>query len=102
MEWKEQVLEKLGKVDELVVQVRRAVTMLEKLAGIKSHDSDEELILWPESEREETEVQENKEKGKQREEIIDRTEEDENGMEGMEEGNSSFSLVAFSVGTRFL
>jgi len=102
MEWKEQVLEKLGKVDELVVQVRRAVTMLEKLAGIKSHDSDKELILWPESEREETEVQENKEKGKQREEIIDRTEEDENGMEGMEEGNSSFSLVAFSVGTRFL
>ena len=101
-EWKEQVLEKLGKVDELVVQVRRAANALEKLIGIESHDSDEELISWPESKGEETEVQENREKGKQREEKIDGTKEDENGMEGVKEGNSSFSLVAFSVGTRIL
>jgi len=101
-EWKEQVLEKLGKVNELVIQVQRVATALEKLAGIESHDSDKELISWPESEGEETEVQENKEKGKQRDEIIDGTEEDENGIEGVEEGNSSFSLVAFSVGTGFL
>jgi len=29
-------------------------------------------------------------------------EEDENGMEGVKEGSCSFSLVAFSVGTRIL
>ena len=110
-EWKEQVLEKLGKVDELVVQVWRVANVLEKLAGIESHDSDEELISWLESEGEETEVQEHREKGKQREEKIDRTEEDENGMviqeednemEGVEEGGVSFSPVAFSVSTGIL
>ena len=58
--------------------------------------------MWPESEGEETEVQENREKGKWREEKIDRMEEDENGMEGVEEGNGSLSPVAFSVGTRIL
>ena len=58
--------------------------------------------MWPESEGEETEVQENREKGKRREEKIDRTEEDENGMEGIEEGNGSLSLVAFSVSTGVL
>jgi len=72
------------------------------LASIESHDSDEELILWLESEGEETEVQENREKGKQRKEKIDGTEEDENEMEGVEEGNSSFSPVVFSVGTGIL
>jgi len=102
VEWKEQVLEKLEKVDELVVQVRRAVNALEKLAGIESHDSNEELISWLKSEGEETEVQENREKEKQREKKIDETEEDENGIEGVEEDNSSFSLVAFSVGTGIL
>jgi len=75
---------------------------LEALAGIEGQDSDEDLISWPESEGEETEVQENKEKGKRREEKIDGTNKDENGMEGVEEGNGSLSLVAFSVGTGIL
>ena len=110
-EWKEQVLEKLGKVDELVVQVRRAANALEKLAGIESHDSDEKLISWLESEGEDTEVQEYREKEKWREKKIDRREEDENGMviqeednemEGVEEGGGSFSPVAFSIGTGIL
>ena len=65
-EWKEQVLEKLGKVDELVVQVWRVVNALEKLAGIESQDSDEGQISWPKSKREETEVQESTKKRKQR------------------------------------
>ena len=110
-EWKEQVLEKLGKVDELVVQVRRAANALEKLAGIESHDSDEKLISWLESEGEDTEVQEYREKEKWREKKIDRREEDENGMviqeednemEGVEKGGGSFSPVAFSIGTGIL
>jgi len=66
-EWKEQVLEKLGKVDELVVQVWRVVDALEKLAGIESQNSDEGQISWLKSKREETEVQESTKKRKQRE-----------------------------------
>ena len=52
-------------------------------------------------------MQESKEKGKQREERIDRAEKkkevggqkEKNRMEDMKEGSSSFSLVAYSVGT---
>jgi len=82
---------------------------LEKLAGMEGEDSDEERISWPESEGELTQVQESKDKGKQKEEKIDGAEEEEevggqeekNGMEGVEEG-SSFSPVAYSVGTGIL
>ena len=82
----------------------------EKLAGIESQDSDEELLLWPESKRKETEVQESKKKRKQKEQSSNRAEEEknirkqeeENRMEGIEERNSSFSLVVFSVGTGIL
>jgi len=51
--------------------------------------------LWLKSKREETEVQKSREKGKQREEKIVRAED-------VEEGNSSFSPVAYSVSTRIL
>ena len=104
-EWKSEVLRKLEGLDELSglrKDMRRIAVALEALASIGGQDSDEDLISWPESEGEETEVQENREKGKQREEKIDGMEEDENGMEGVEEGNSSLSPVAFSVGTRIL
>jgi len=55
------------------------------------------------------EVQGSGEKGKQKEERLDRAEgeedvrgqEEENGMEGMEEG-STFSPVVYSVGTGIL
>ena len=104
-EWKADVLRKLEGLDELSrlrKDMWRIAVALEKLASIVGQDSKEELISWPESEGEETEVQENREKGKWREEGIDRMEEDENGMEGVKEGSCSFSLVAFSVGTRIL
>ena len=79
---------------------------LEKLAGMEEEDSDKERISWPESEGELTEVQGSKDKGKQKEERIDRAEEkeevggqeEENGMEGVEEGGN-FLPVAYSVGT---
>ena len=104
-EWKSEVLWKLEGLDELSglrKDVQRIAVALEALAGIEGQDSDEELISWPELEGEKTEVQENRKKGKQREEKIDGMEGDENEMESVEEGNSSFSLVAFSVGTRIL
>jgi len=85
----------------------RIVVALEKLAGIEGQDSDEELLLWPELEGEETEIQGSKDKGKQKEERINRVEEkeevggqeEENGMEDVEERSNNFSLVAYSIGT---
>jgi len=106
-EWKEQVLEKLGTVDELVVQVRRVADALERMAGVRSRTLEDDLISWPESGGEETETVERIDKGKQRAQSPDRAEdegeveeqEEENAMEGVEEGSSGLSPVAYSVGT---
>ena len=105
-EWKEQVLEKLGKVDELVIQVRRVADALERMAGMRSKTPEDDLISWPESGGEEMETVERINKGKQRAQSSDGAEdkgeveeqEDEDAMEGVEEG-SSLSLVAYSIGT---
>jgi len=100
-------LEDLSELRGLRKDIQRIMVVLEKLAGIEGQDSDEELLLWPESKKEDTEVQGSKEKGKQRQEKIDGVEEEEvreqkeeNGMEGVKEGSNSFSLVTFSVSTR--
>ena len=109
-EWKVEVsrkLEDLGELRGLRKDVRRIVVALEKLAGIEGQDSDEELLSWPESEGEVTEVQGGKEKGKQREERLDgedkeeetERQEENNKIEGVEEGSNRFSPVAYSVGT---
>ena len=42
----------------------------EKLAGIESQDSNKELLLWLESEGEETKVQGSKKKGKQKKQSV--------------------------------
>jgi len=75
VEWKAKVLRKLdslGELQGLRKDVWRIAVALEKLAGIEVQDSDEELLSWPESEGEVTEVQGGKEKRKQREERLDR------------------------------
>jgi len=100
-------LNSLGKLQGLRKDVRRIAVALEKLAGIDGQDSDEELLSRPESEGEITEIQGDKEKRKQREERlggedkekeIGRQEKD-NEIESMEEGDGSFSPVAYSVRT---
>jgi len=111
-EWKMEVLRKLdslGELQGLRKDVWRIAVALERLAGIESPDSDEELLSWLESEGEITEVQGVKEKGNQREDRLDgeneekeletREQEEDNGMQGVEEGSSRFSPVAYSVGT---
>jgi len=106
-EWKEQVLEKLGKVDELVVQVWRVADALERMAEMRSKTPEDDLIFWPESGGEETETVERIDKGKQRAQSPDGAEdegeveeqEEENAMEGVEEGSSGLSPVTYSVGT---
>ena len=109
-EWKAKVSRKLEKLSELRglrKDVQRIAVALEKLAGIESQDSNEGQISWPESEGEETEAQKSTEKGKQREQRSGGAEnegeveeqEEEDAMEGVEEGSGGLSLVAYSVGT---
>ena len=43
------MLEKLGKVDELVVQVWRVVDALERIAGMRSKTLEDNIISWLES-----------------------------------------------------
>ena len=103
-------LEGLSELSGLRKDVQRIAVALEKLAGIEGQDSNKKLLLWPEFKGKEIEIQESKEKEKQKEERIDRVEEkaqvgdqeEENGIEGVEEGSSSFSPVTYSVGTRVL
>jgi len=112
-EWKVEISSKLDGPSELSgirKDIQRIAVVLVKLAGMEGKDSNEEWISWPESEREMTEVQGSKEKGKQRKERLDgenkeeeaevRGQEEENRMEGVEERSSRFSLVAYSVSTR--
>jgi len=112
-EWKAEILRKLDGLSELSglrKDIQRIAVALKKLAGMKGNNSDEEQILWLESDGELTEVQGSKEKGKQKEKRVDRAEEEEenrrqeeeNRMEDVEEGGGDFSLVAYSVGTRIL
>jgi len=115
MEWKVKILRKLDGLSELSSMrkdIRRIAVALEKLTGMEGEDSDEEQISWLESEGELREVQESKEKGKQKEERVDGAEEgeenrgqeeknrmeEENRIEGVEE-DGSFSPVASSVRT---
>ena len=111
-EWKTEVLRKLdglSKLQGLRKDMWRIAVALERLVGIESLDSDEELLSWPESEGEITEVPGVKEKGKQREGRLDGEnkekelevgeQEEDNGIQGVEEGSSRFSPVVYSVGT---
>jgi len=81
MEWKEQVLEKLGKVDELVIQVQRVVDALERIAGIRSKTPEDNIISWPESGGEETETLERMDKGKGREEVEEECDDKQSEMD---------------------
>ena len=96
-------LEELSKLRGLRKDIWRIAVALEKLASIEGQDSEDEQFSWPTSEEEETEVQEDREKGKQREKKIAKLKgEEENEMEGVKKESSSFSPVAYSVGTRIL
>ena len=101
-------------MNELVVQVKRVVDALERIAEIRSKTLEDDLISQLASGGEETEtverINKEKEKGKQKKERIDglekkeevRGQEEENTIEGVEKESSSFSPLAFSVGTGFL
>jgi len=96
-EWKEQVLEKLEKVDELVIQVQRVTDALERMAGVRSKTLEDDLISWLESGGEETETVEKIDKGKGRKVVekeydnkwsemdIEDGGDENDGMEGVEE-----------------
>ena len=63
-------MEKLSELQGLRKDIQRIVVASEKLAGIESQDSNKELLLWLESEGEETEVQGSKKKGKQKKQSV--------------------------------
>jgi len=63
-------LEKLSELQGLRKDIQRIVVASEKLAGIESQDSNKELLLWLESEGEETKVQGSKKKGKQKKQSV--------------------------------
>ena len=93
IEWKADVSRKLDELSELQglrKNVQRITVAIEKLAGIKSQDSEEKQFLWPASEGKKTKVQESSEKEKQREKKIAGSENENNRMKGMEKGISSF------------
>jgi len=108
-EWKEQVLEKLGKVDKLVIQVWRIADALERMAGVRSKTLEDDIISWTESRGEEVETLERVDKGKGREAVEEECDNepsemdiknggDENdGIKGVEEKVGT--PVAYSVGT---
>jgi len=79
--WKEQVLEKLGKVDELVVQVQRVADALERIAGMRSKTPEDDIISWLESGGEETETVERIDKGKGREEVEEECDNEQSEMD---------------------
>jgi len=64
---------------------------LKKLAGIEGQDSDKEQISWLEFKKDETEVQESTEKGKQREQRSDEAEK-EGQVERQEDENCKGTL----------
>jgi len=93
-EWKKQVLEKLEKVDELVVQVWRVADALERIAGMRSKTPEDNIISWPEFGGEETETLERMDKGKGREIVEEKCDNEqskidikvrEDEMEGVED-----------------
>ena len=61
------MLEKLRKVDELVIQVWRVADALERIAEIRSKTLGDDIISWLKSRGEEMEVVERINKGKDRE-----------------------------------
>ena len=66
-EQKEQILGKLEKADELVVQVQKVMNVLERIAGMRSKTLEDNLISQPESKGEETEIVKRIDKGKSKE-----------------------------------
>ena len=97
-EWKGQVLEKLGKVDELVVQVRRVADALERIAGMRSKTPEDDIISWPESGGEETETLERIDKGKGREEVEEECDNKQSEMD-IEVGGDEMEGVEDELGT---
>jgi len=60
------VLEKVEKVDELVIQVKRVADALEKITGMRLKTPEDNLISWLESGKEKTKIIRRVDKGKDR------------------------------------
>ena len=94
-------MEKLGRVDKLVVQVWRVVNALERIAGMRSKTPEDDIISWLESGGEETEVVEriNKRKGK---EIVEEECDNKQSEMDIEVGEDEMEGVEEEIGTPVL
>ena len=95
------MLEKLGKVDELVVQVWRVVDALERIAGMRSKTLEDNIISWLESGGEEMETLERMNKGKGREEVEEECDNEQSEMD-IEVGGDEMEDVEEEIGTPVL
>jgi len=100
-EWKEQVLKKLEKVDELVVQIQRVTDALERIAGIRSKTPENDLISWPESKEKEPETVERVDKGKSRK-IVEIEHNNKQSKMVIEDGEDRIEGVEKVIGTPVL
>jgi len=98
MEWKEQVLEKLGKVDGLVIQVRRVADALKRIAEMRSKTLEDDIISWPESRGEKMETLERMDKGKGREIVEEECDNEQSEMD-IEVGGDEMEGVEDEIGT---
>jgi len=101
MEWKEQVLEKLGKVDKLVVQVQRVADTLERIAEMRSKTLEDDIISWPESREEKTETLERMDKGKGKEIVGEECDNERSEMD-IEVGGNEIEEIEDKIGTLVL
>jgi len=81
VEWKEQMLEKLGKMDKLVVQVQRVADALKRIAGMRLKTPEDNIISWLESREEEMETLERIDKRKDREEVKEECDNEQSEMD---------------------
>jgi len=95
-EWKEQMLEKLGKVNELVVQVWQVTDALERMAGMRPKTPEDDLISWPESGGEEMETVEKVDKGKGKEVVEEECDNELSEMD-IENGGDESDVHSLSI-----
>jgi len=92
------VLEKLGKVDELVVQVQKVADVLERIAGMRLKTLENDIISWLESREEEMETLKRMDKGKGREIVEEECDNKRSEMD-IEVGGDKMEGVEDEMGT---
>jgi len=95
------MLEKLGKMNKLVVQVQRVADALKRIAGMRLKTPEDNIISWLESRGEEMETLERIDKGKDREEVKEECDNEQSEMD-IEVRGDEMEGVKEEIGTPVL